>query len=537
MRAEFGLAQIWPIGDEDDGIDAKAASASFSDPYVLIVKDDSSLLLLKTDRSGELDEVELPSRLMESKFLSAVLFHDVRDTFDTRRFYDNTLDETKAGQMLAVLSGDGSIGLYSLPNLSIQIFYCEGVHFLTTTLARDPALPKHWKEPETLTEIVIADVGDYLDKTTYLIIRTSTDDVVLYQPFPVLGSVGSFRFRKVNSRRTAISPAEAVEESAEADTQRRNHPMRVLPDIDGYSAVFVPGASPALVLKHAASSPRIHSLQSKAIKTLNSYHGTICSRGFIYVDNRDNLHIARLPPNADFGHSEWVSQRTKLGEDVACLTYFGRTGSYILGTSQNVDFQLPQDDEWHSDWQDEDTNFLPQLAQGAIRLMSPYSWKVISSYALESAERAMCVKSLNLEVSEETHERKDLIVVGTAIIKGENVTMRGNIYIFDVVDVVPEPGIPETDLKLKLIAKEEVKGAVTALSQIGSQGFLLAAQGQKCMVRGLKEDLSILPVAFMDMRYYVKVAKELKGTGLCILGDAMSGLWFTGYSVSATRPV
>jgi cleavage and polyadenylation specificity factor subunit 1 len=51
------------------------------------------------------------------------------------------------------------------------------------------------------------------------------------------------------------------------------------------------------------------------------------------------------------------------------------------------------------------------------------------------------------------------------------------------------------------------------------------------MVRGLKEDLSILPVAFMDMRYYVKVAKELKGTGLCILGDAISGLWFTGYSV------
>jgi cleavage and polyadenylation specificity factor subunit 1 len=100
-----------------------------------------------------------------------------------------------------------------------------------------------------------------------------------------------------------------------------------------------------------------------------------------------------------------------------------------------------------------------------------------------------------------------------------------------VVDVVPEPGVPETDLKLKLVAKEEVKGAVTALSQIGSQGFLLAAQGQKCMVRGLKEDLSILPVAFMDMRYYVNVAKELKGTGLCILGDAISGLWFTGYSV------
>ena len=34
------------------------------------------------------------------------------------------------GRILAVLGADGSLGLYSLPNLSIQIFYCEGVPFL-----------------------------------------------------------------------------------------------------------------------------------------------------------------------------------------------------------------------------------------------------------------------------------------------------------------------------------------------------------------------------------------------------------------------
>lgn len=515
-------------------MEAKAASASFSDPFVLIVKDDSSLLLLKADKAGELDEVELPPRFLETKFVSAVLFDDVHDTFDTRRFYNNIPDEGSNGQILAVLSAEGSLGLYSLPDLGIQVFYCDGVNFLTTTLAKDLPLPKHWKEPDTLTEIVLADIGDVFDKTTYLMMRTSTDDIVLYQPYPVPDSTGSFRFQKITSKRTATAPIEAVEESAEADTQHRNHPMRVLPNIDGFAAVFIPGASPSLVLKHAASNPRIHCFHSKIIKTLNSYNDSTCIKGFIYVDGQDNLQRARLPSNADFGHSEWVSTKIALGEDVAGLTYFERTGSYVLATSQMTDFQLPQDDEWHSDWQDEDTTFLPQVEQGNIRLFSPQSQKVISSYTFEPAERALCIKALNLEVSEETHERKDLIVVGTGIIKGENVTMRGNIYIFDVVDVVPEPGVSETDLKLKLVAKEEVKGAVTALSQIGSQGFLLAAQGQKCMVRGLKEDLTVLPVAFMDMQYYVKIAKELKGTGLCILGDAMSGLWFTGYSVRTT---
>lgn len=51
------------------------------------------------------------------------------------------------------------------------------------------------------------------------------------------------------------------------------------------------------------------------------------------------------------------------------------------------------------------------------------------------------------------------------------------------------------------------------------------------MVRGLKEDGSLLPVAFMDMQCYVNVVKELRGTGMCILSDAIKGTWFAGYSV------
>lgn len=145
----------------------------------------------------------------------------------------------------------------------------------------------------------------------------------------------------------------------------------------------------------------------------------------------------------------------------------------------------------------------------------------------------MAVKNMDLEVSENTHERRNMIVVGTAFARGEDIPSRGCIYVFEVIKVVPDPEKPETDRKLKLIGKELVKGAVTALSQIGGQGFLIAAQGQKCMVRGLKEDGSLLPVAFMDMQCYVSVVKELKGTGMCLMGDAVKGLWFAGYSVSS----
>lgn len=124
-----------------------------------------------------------------------------------------------------------------------------------------------------------------------------------------------------------------------------------------------------------------------------------------------------------------------------------------------------------------------------------------------------------------------MIVVSSTFPRGEDIAARGYIYIFDIIKVVPDPEQPESNLKLKIVGKEQLKGAVTALSGIGGQGFFIVAQGQKCMVRGLKDDGSILPVAFIDVQCYVSVIKELRGTGMCLIGDALKGLWFVGYSV------
>ena len=147
------------------------------------------------------------------------------------------------------------------------------------------------------------------------------------------------------------------------------------------------------------------------------------------------------------------------------------------------------------------------------------------------------MQNLSLEVSEHTHERQNLICVGTALLRGQDLPSLGNIFIFAVIPVVPEPEHPETGHALKLIAKEEVKGAVTSICSIGTQGFLLVAQGQKCLVRGLKEDGSLLPVAFLDMQCYVSVVRELDGTGLCLMGDAVKGVWFCGYTVRKCTPL
>ena len=212
------------------------------------------------------------------------------------------------------------------------------------------------------------------------------------------------------------------------------------------------------------------------------------------------------------------------------LSYHSPSHTYIISTISKLAFRLP-DEELHRTSTPEDDSFLPEIDQCTIKLFDRKMCTIVSRHNLDTMEVVTCIETISLEVSEHTHERQKLVCVGTALIRGEDLPSLGRIYIFAIIDVVPEPDRPETGRAFKLICKEEVKGAVTALSGVGTQGFLLVAQGQKCMVRGLKEDGSLLPVAFMDMQCYVSVAKELPGTGLCLMGDALKGIWFAGYTV------
>lgn len=73
---DFGLSQIYPVWDEDTNDERFATQASFAGSYVAILRDDSTLLILKADKSGDLDEVELDGPLTASKWSSCCLYMD-----------------------------------------------------------------------------------------------------------------------------------------------------------------------------------------------------------------------------------------------------------------------------------------------------------------------------------------------------------------------------------------------------------------------------------------------------------------------------
>ncbi|KAJ5677429.1 Cleavage/polyadenylation specificity factor A subunit C-terminal [Penicillium maclennaniae] len=525
---DLGLAQIYPIWDEDTDEERLAVSASFVDPYLAILRDDSSLLVLQADDSGDLDEVSLPDEISSSKWRSTCLYNDKHEAFGKCHPSPNA---AKENVLIFLLSMDNKVSIFRLSDMVI-LSVIDGVDCLQPVLSAEP--PRRSNSRELLNEVLVADLGDRWAHSPYLIVRTVNDDLAVYKPVFIPVEVENRLMQDLRFFREAnhsLSNVTSGESSSLLEEKRGTRPLRVLRDVAGLSTVFLPGSSAGFLLKTAASSPHLVRLRGEFTRWMSGFHSSSigCENGFIYVDSDNWVRACQLPPDTQFDYP-WTLRKIPMEEQVDFLTYSTSSNTYVLGTSSKVGFKLPEDDELHPEWRMESITFLPEVPQSSVKVVSPKTWAVIDTYPLECAEHITAVKNVNLEISENTHERKDLIVVGTAIAKGEDIPSRGCIYVFEVIEVVPEPGQPETGRKLKLVGKETVKGAVTALSGIGSQGFIIVAQGQKCMVRGLKEDGSLLPVAFMDMLCYVNVAKELKGTGMCILGDAVKGIWFAGYS-------
>jgi cleavage and polyadenylation specificity factor subunit 1 len=43
-------------------------------------------------------------------------------------------------------------------------------------------------------------------------------------------------------------------------------------------------------------------------------------------------------------------QKVPLHEEVSTITYHAAMGSYILGTTEEVEFELPKDDDFRKNW-------------------------------------------------------------------------------------------------------------------------------------------------------------------------------------------
>lgn len=93
--------------EESDAEPAKVVSASFADPYVLLIRDDLSAVLLTEDESGDLDEVPRGEAFRKGKWASGSLFEDSNDVL--RLEYPEDSDDEAGNVLLFLLSAIGGL--------------------------------------------------------------------------------------------------------------------------------------------------------------------------------------------------------------------------------------------------------------------------------------------------------------------------------------------------------------------------------------------------------------------------------------------
>lgn len=111
------LSQIYPVWDEDNEEDHPALSVTFADPYFVIIRDNHSVLILQSDKSGDLDEVEAGEVITSERYISASLYRDSNHFFVPK---DETQEDTKDTVLLFLLREDGQF--------SVRIFHYDFTH-------------------------------------------------------------------------------------------------------------------------------------------------------------------------------------------------------------------------------------------------------------------------------------------------------------------------------------------------------------------------------------------------------------------------
>ncbi|KAI4469661.1 dna repair/rna processing cpsf family [Holotrichia oblita] len=157
----------------------------------------------------------------------------------------------------------------------------------------------------------------------------------------------------------------------------------------------------------------------------------------------------------------------------------------------------------------------------SVMLFSPVSWDVIpnTKIDLEEWEHINCLKNVSLAYEGARSGLKGYIAIGTNYNYGEDITSRGRILIYDIIEVVPEPGQPLTKNKFKEIYAKDQKGPVTAISQV--KGFLVSAVGQKIYIWQLKDN-DLVGVAFIDTQIYTHQILSIKS--LILVADVYKSI-------------
>ena len=423
---------------------------------------------------------------------------------------------------------NGNLELYSVPDFKLSFVthnFPQQADVLCDHLEVEELGPR-LDTGSPVIEILMVGLG-MVGRRPVLMARTKDLELVMYELYPysgksLSGSQLRVRFKKMKH---GLILRERKKKREHSTPSARRSSLRHFSDIAGYEGVFVSGPYPHWIFLTSRGELRCHPMSiDGSVSTFSPFHIVNCPQGFLYFNRKSELRICVLPGHLSYD-AAWPVRKVPLRCTPHFITFHIESKIFAVATSvtepTNKIWKFNGDDKELSIEDRSDRFIYPTLMKFSVQLFSPSTWEAIpgSRLQLDDWEYVTCMKHLYLS-SEGMHSgQRGFIVVGTNFNYGEDITSRGYIKIYDVIEVVPEPGQPLTKNKIKTVYDKEQKGPVTAISAVS--GFLVTTVGQKIYIWQFKNK-DLHGIAFIDSQIYIHQIHSLKN--FLLVGDVYKSI-------------
>ncbi|KAJ2917885.1 hypothetical protein MD484_g2498, partial [Candolleomyces efflorescens] len=291
-----------------------------------------------------------------------------------------------------------------------------------------------------------------------------------------------------------------------------------------YSGVFFTGDRPNWIFATDHGGVQIYPSGHSVVKAF-----TTCSMwegpGDFLMHTEDGPTLLEWLPDFNYDYP-LPSRSVPRGRSFSNVLFDPSTCLIVAASCMQAKF-ASYDEDGNRVWEADAPNVSDPVSDtSALELISPDGWVTMDGFEFASNEYVNDVSIVTLETAATETGLKDFIAVGTTIDRGEDLAVKGAAYIFEIVEVVPDPAIAPTRwYKLRLRCRDDAKGPVTAVC--GFQGYLVSSMGQKIFVRAFDSDERLVGVAFIDVGIYVTSLRTLKN--LLLVGDVVKSVMFVAF--------
>ncbi|KAL1516840.1 hypothetical protein ABEB36_000686 [Hypothenemus hampei] len=445
------------------------------------------------------------------------------------------LSPFKPTYWLFVVRENSNLEIYSIPDFKLSFYVqnlCFGHKVLIDALESVMLnVSSHINETQIQKEFQVKEismVGMGSNGSRPILLVRLQKCLYIYEVFRYHKGHLKMRFRRIRHEimyHPNVAGHVDTENSDFFTLQERVAKMRYFDNIAGYNGVFICGASPHWIFLTKRGELRTHPMIIDGeVTNFAPFNNVNCPEGFLYFNRNSELRIGILPTHLSYD-APWPVRKVPLRCTPHFVTYHLESKTYCLVTSASE----PSNSYYRFNGEDKELTVedkherFPYPLQDTFSLMlfSPVSWDIIpnTKIDLDEWEHVTCLRNVSLEYEGARSGLKGYIAVGTNYNYGEDITSRGRILIYDIIEVVPEPGQPLTKNKFKEIYAKEQKGPVTALSQV--RGFLVSAVGQKIYIWQLKDN-DLIGIAFIDTQVYTHQILTIKS--LILIADVYQSI-------------